>query len=385
MPEATPTSPRRSAPPSWRCPTSRRRRSSWRRCGEGAPWGTTTTRRGSGGRGSCRRSPRRPEPELSPGRSPARPARTTTVPLIHAVVLGIAQGLTEFVPVSSSAHLELLPWFFGWQHFGGDATREQAFDVALHVGTLAGAVTFLRADIRRYAGAALGAVFGARTDGRRTGGDARVGFALALSAVPAAAAGLLLHSALVSAGEQIALIAVALAVVGWVLWWADRRAEQRTAAERPTDEFGVRDAVLLGVGQACALVPGVSRSAATIAVGRLLRFDRESAARVAFLMSLPVIAGAGVFRGLGLVGDSVPAGDLAAMGVGAAAAAATSWLVLGLVFRLLTPAGAADGAADGAAGARSPRRAGHRLFATAAVYRTALAAAVAVTLLAGWR
>ncbi len=326
------------------------------------------------------------------------------------------QGLTEFFPVSSSAHLELLPWLFGWEHFGGDAEREQAFDVALHVGTLIGAAYFLRHEIVRYYKAAIfdGTMQGLRalrqlvarqrtrpdkpngnpstskdsTDPNCLSRDALVGVALVVSLIPAAIVGVVLESALVSLGEVILVIAVALLVGGWLLWWADRFASQRETeqqAERQTGNFGMRDAIYLGLAQACALIPGVSRSGATITVGRLLRFSRTEAARISFLMSLPIIAGAGAFRGLGLIGDDIPADDLAAMGVGLVTAALTAWLALWGMMRLLAPRSPRP--------VRSPKpgqpakhpRIGHQLFTNAALYRSALAILVAVVFLAGWR
>ncbi len=308
------------------------------------------------------------------------------MPIPHSIVLGIVQGLTEFLPVSSSAHLELLPWLFGWEQFDGDAAREQAFDVALHIGTLVGAVFYLRADIARYVKAVIAEVGGRlrpASDGASTQAlphqleqrrDARVGFALLLSVIPAAIVGVVLESALLTLGEEVLVIAIALVVGGWLLWWADRHSANQSnkhgSPERQIDSFGIRESVWLGIAQACALVPGVSRAGATMTIGRLLRFDRSAAARISFLMSLPVIAGAGVFRGLGLIGESVPSADWTAMAVGLVAAALTSWLALWLVIRLLARAGGSIG---------------HRLFSATATYRTALAVLAAVVLFAGWR
>ena len=341
------------------------------------------------------------------------------MPLTHSIVLGIVQGLTEFLPVSSSAHLELVAWFFGWEDFGGDAAREQAFDVALHVGTLVGAAYFLRRDIVRYARAVLGEALallgrrgaagpskqdetgagkrGAAEAGDQTArakqrGDARVGLALALSAIPAAIVAVVLESPLLTLGEEILVIAVALVLGGWLLWWVDRVAGRRSsrAAERQVGNLTLQQAAWLGIAQACALVPGVSRSGATLAAGRLLRFDRSSAARISFLMSLPVIAGAGIFRGLGLVGEGVPAQDWTAMAVGLVTAAITAWFALWVIMHLLAPppgtevgAAGAGGAAAAGSAARIPI--GHRLFTSTAIYRTALAICAAVVLFAGWR
>ncbi len=331
------------------------------------------------------------------------------MPLTHSIVLGIVQGLTEFLPVSSSAHLELLPWLFGWEHFDGNALREQAFDVALHVGTLIGAVYFLRHEIARYYKAAvfegvkqsLRALQRLATGSRnrssdlsntssastevitapgnpaRLSRDALVGMALVVSLVPAAVVGVVLESTLVSLGERVLVIAIALFLGGWLLWWADRFAGQRASkhktqqkVERTLHDFCARDAIGLGLAQACALVPGVSRSGATITVGRLLRFGRIEAARVSFLMGLPIIAGAGAFRGLGLLGDNIPSDDLAAMGVGLVTAALTAWFALRVMMRLLTP---------------KQSRSSHQLFTSTALYRSALAILVTIVFLAGWR
>lgn len=250
--------------------------------------------------------------------------------IFQAVVLGGIQGLTEFVPVSSSGHLALTRWLFGWGL--GDPGLDQAFDVAVHAGTLLGAVLFLRTDIASLLARAL------RTPrGTPQPGD-RLPWLLLGSAVPAVIAGAALETTVADRLGGPVPIALMLIVFGVVLAWADR-----LPAPRQADSFGVRDAVLIGVAQAAALQPGVSRSGATISAARASGFDRDSAARLSFLMSLPLIAGAAGYEGLQMIGDdTLGQGVYGPMLAGGAAAAVTGglavWLVLGLVrTRSFTP------------------------------------------------
>lgn len=249
--------------------------------------------------------------------------------LVHALVLGITQGLTEFLPVSSSGHLEIVPWLLGWDDFGGDTRLENAFDVALHVGTLVGALAFLRADVGRYSRAGIGALVGRH----EWDGDAMIGWMLLASAVPAAAVGVLLESQLLDLAENIVLIAGLLIAFGLLLLWADRRPAARSG--RGVEVFSWRDAALMGAGQACALLPGVSRSGVTMTVGRALRFDRSASARLAFLMSLPLIGGAGLYRGLSLASDGFPMELMGSFLVGMASAAVTGWCAVWATLRFL--------------------------------------------------
>ncbi len=228
---------------------------------------------------------------------------------LHAIVLGIVQGLSEFFPISSSAHLELTRWLFGWEELSGDL--ETSFDVAVHLGTLAGAVYHLRADVAKYTVAGLAPL--AR---RPLTNDGRIAWFLVVSAVPAGLAGVVLADQ-VDALESVATIAVMLIVFGLVLLIADRMPERRGQAE-----FTLRDALLMGLGQALALQPGVSRSGATLTVSRLLGFGREAAARLVFLMSMPIIAGAGVFA---LLDSDIPSSFWSPFLWGTATSAVTGW------------------------------------------------------------
>lgn len=211
------------------------------------------------------------------------------MPILHAIVLGIVQGLSEFLPISSSGHLAITPWLFGWDDFGDNESLAKSFDVALHVGTLAGAIAFFRADLVVYAREGLRMVAPRnRIDAPPEG---TIAWLLAVSAVPAAITGVALNSTIERLDDEFWLIGVMLVVGAGLLLVADRIGGVR----RPGD-FRLRDALLMGVGQAAALQPGVSRSGVTITVARALKFDRVAAARLSFLMSLPIIAGAGVYK-----------------------------------------------------------------------------------------
>ena len=247
--------------------------------------------------------------------------------VLHAIVLGLVQGLTEFLPVSSSGHLTLLPWLFGWDDFSGNEALERAFDVALHLGTLVGAVAYLRRDIMRYLGA------GAQWLVERgpLTGDARVVCLLVATAVPTAVIGVVILVVGDDPGDRIWLVAVCLAAFGVLLRIADGRPGER----QPTDlRFG--EAFLLGAVQGLAFQPGVSRAGVALTTARWLRIDRAEAARFVFLMSLPVIAGAGLVK----LGDlSVPGGWWPAFALGTAAAALSGWVGVGWMLRLLSRVG----------------------------------------------
>jgi undecaprenyl-diphosphatase len=218
------------------------------------------------------------------------------VPILHAIVLGITQGLSEFLPISSSGHLRLVPWLFGWHDFTGQAHLEKTFDVALHLGTLVALLVYFAKDIVVLARAGL-------RRGALATRDGKLAWLLVASAVPAGLTGALLSDVIERNTNQIPLIATMLVVFGLALGWADRR-----EGGRPIEEATLRDAVYMGIGQAAALQPGVSRSGVTMTVGRLGGLDRAGAARFAFLMSIPITAGALVFKGLDVAKDGLPHG-----------------------------------------------------------------------------
>lgn len=199
---------------------------------------------------------------------------------LHALALGVLQGLTEFLPISSSAHLALFPRFLGWPDSG------LAFDVALHLGTLAGVVSYFWKELRRFVEGWLQPNDPAYQDERRT-----VMF-LIIATLPGALAGLLLEHKIETVFRSPALMAGALIVMGIGLAVADRfRAGRKQIAD-----LTVPTALGLGIAQSLALIPGVSRSGITITVALALGFTRTEAARFSFLMSIPIIAGAGMLK-----------------------------------------------------------------------------------------
>ena len=271
-----------------------------------------------------------------------------TMPLFHAIVLGITQGLSEFLPISSSGHLRLVPWLFGWNDFTGHKHLEQTFDVALHLGTLVGAIAYFRMDLVRLVRGGLSAL----RPGHRSvdpagvtvetgvrpapgpegpyGDEGKLAWLLLASAMPAAALGALLSDQLDTLAHHEWLIGVLLVVFGLVLLWADRLGGRRTA-----DTFSLRDAVLMGAAQCLALAPGVSRSGSTITAGRAVGLERDAAARLSFLMSLPIIAGALVFKGANLAKDGMPAGFGPAFAWGILASAVTGYAAVWGTLRLI--------------------------------------------------
>jgi undecaprenyl-diphosphatase len=208
--------------------------------------------------------------------------QTGTVSIIHAIILGITQGLSEYLPISSSGHLILVPWLFGWDDFAGNESLEKTFDVALHLGTLVGAVAYFRHDIVRLTHAAFT---------KPTSTDGRLGWLVVVSAVPAAVTGALFADTIEENTNQIWLIGVMMIVGALLLALADGVRGKRTI-----DEVGFKDAMIMGAAQAIALQPGVSRSGVTITAGRFCGLSRDGAARFAFLMSLPITAGALLFK-----------------------------------------------------------------------------------------
>jgi len=249
--------------------------------------------------------------------------------VFRAIILGVVQGLTEFLPVSSSGHLQLVPWLFEWDTFDGDEELANAFDVALHLGTLVGAMAYFWNDVWRYLKAGLGSLSpAARKDGLST--DARIAWLLIVATVPAGITGVLLEEVLAS-DDHIWLTAACLAIFGVVLAVADR-----LAGDRDLESFRLRDALAVGIGQALALQPGVSRSGITMTVARVLKFSRVEAARLSFLMSLPIIFGAGVFKYLDIGGlGGIPADMRTAFLAGIIASGVTGFLAVWGLIKLL--------------------------------------------------
>jgi undecaprenyl-diphosphatase len=248
------------------------------------------------------------------------------VPILHAVVLGIVQGLTEFLPVSSSGHLLLVPWLFGWDDLGS-ASVKKAFDVALHIGTLIAVIAYFRHDVLRYVREGLRLLV--RRE-RPVNEDGRIAWLLMLSVVPAAAVGALFEEFIDESLGTPTIIAISLIVFGLLLGWADR-----SAGTRPMESYRVPDALIVGAAQALALNPGTSRSGITITAARRRGFSRDAAARLSFLMSLPITAGAIVFKMTGLVADGIPDGLLVPMIVGIVTSAIAGWIAVWGTLRLV--------------------------------------------------
>jgi undecaprenyl-diphosphatase len=241
-------------------------------------------------------------------------------------VLGITQGVTEFAPISSSGHLILVPWLFDWPILS-DPNLNKTFDVALHMGTLVGALVYFRSDVVRYTAAWIRSI---RARGIQTT-DQRLAWALVVGTIPGVLIGVTLEGVIQDQLGQPWLILVMLAVFGVVLYVVDRRA----SASRGLDTLSVGNGWWLGVAQAVSLQPGVSRSGVTITAARAMGFDRPTAARFSFLLSLPIIAGAGMYKGLDLVREGIPAGMHGAFLAGVVASAVSGFLVIAFLLAYL--------------------------------------------------
>jgi undecaprenyl-diphosphatase len=273
----------------------------------------------------------------------------------QALALGIVQGATELLPISSSGHLILLPWAAGWRYLEQHPDFNKTFDVALHLGTLVAVVLYFWGDVVRLVRAWF------RSVGRRrvATDEERIAWYIAVATVPAAITG--------AAGEGFIedhlgdpwQIAILLAVFAVLLWLADR-----VAARRALQDIGWKGAVGVGLAQCLALMPGVSRSGITITAGRLLRLDRDQAARLSFLLLIPIVFGASVWKGITDVAlEGLPPGSVGPFVVGMLGAAVVGlvaiWALLGYVRR--------------------------HTYAVFVLYRLALAAAILVAIGAGWR
>jgi undecaprenyl-diphosphatase len=233
----------------------------------------------------------------------------------QALALGLVQGATELLPISSSAHLILVPWLADWEYLEENDDFNQTFDVALHLGTLIAVAAYFWSDL-----VALTLAWFRSVRRRRVAApDERVAWFVVVATVPAAVVGALGSEAIPEHLGEPWQIAILLAVFGVLLWIADRRPVRREMAD-----LGVREAVLVGAAQSLALAPGVSRSGITITAGRFLGLDRDQAARVAFLLLVPITLGAVLWQGLTdvVLGD-VPPGSAGPFVVGVLAAAAS--------------------------------------------------------------
>jgi undecaprenyl-diphosphatase len=202
---------------------------------------------------------------------------------IQAIILGIVQGLTEFLPISSTAHLRLVPAFAGWEDPG------TAFTAVVQLGTMAAVLLYFRHDLWNIARAWLRSL---RDPAARGTLDARLGWYLIVGTIPISILGLAFKDKIETDARQLVLIGIAMIVLGLIL----ELAEQVGRKERDISSLTMRDGILIGFAQAAALVPGVSRSGSTLTAGLFLGFDRVAAARYSFLLSVPAVVLSGLFE-----------------------------------------------------------------------------------------
>ena len=277
--------------------------------------------------------------------------------ILQAALVGLLQGLTEFIPISSSAHLELAPWIAGWETDG--LIGSLAFDVFLHLGTLVALLVYFFRDWLRYIGAWLASV-----RERRIGADPdrKIAWLLIAATIPAGIIGFALESAIEEAfhgDNDLARLAIAafLVVGATALYLADRLGARR----RDLDDMTAPTALTIGLSQALALLPGISRSGATITAGLALGLTREAAARFSFLLATPITLGAGLYGSRRLFEESLTGTEWAAIAVGFTVAAVSGLVAIGCLLSWL-------------------RR---RSVAVFSLYRVAFAAVIVVLVLAG--
>jgi len=241
----------------------------------------------------------------------------------QALVLGITQGLTELLPISSSGHLILVPWIADWRYLEAHPDFNKTFDVALHLGTLVAVVAYFWSDVVSYVGAWIASV---RRRSIKTP-DERLAWGVFFATIPAALAGAAGEETIENHLGQPWQIAIFLAVFGVLLWVADRRPQRRGLGG-----LGVGTAFAIGVSQILALMPGVSRSGITITTGRFGGLDRDAAARFSFLLLIPIVFGAVLYKGVKhVVLESLPAGSTGPFVVGTLAAAAVGLVAIDLL------------------------------------------------------
>lgn len=241
--------------------------------------------------------------------------------ILQAIALAVLQGLTEFLPISSSAHLILLPVIVGWEDQG------LAFDVAVHVGTLTAVVVYYRKDLAIIISAWLGSIVG-----KGVNDEAKLAWYVGLGTIPVGLVGISLSDNIQEVLRSPLVIAGATIVFALLLWWAEKRAKEQR------DTITLLDAVMVGLFQAIALIPGTSRSGITITAGLLLGLKREYAAKFSFLLSIPVIALAGSLKALELYQSAI-AVSWGYMFIGAAISAIVAYLSIAWFLRLLSNIG----------------------------------------------
>ena len=239
---------------------------------------------------------------------------------VQAVIFGAVQGLTEFLPISSTAHLILLPWLMGWPDPG------LAFDVALHLGTLVALLIYFRAEWIALIGSAFGII-----QGRTQSPDARMAMFIVVATVPGAVAGALLEHKVEDTFRAPQLIAIMLIVMAIVLVCAEVVGRRK----KSLNEMSWGDAIGVGFAQAFAIVPGVSRSGSTITAGLFLNMKREAAARFSFYLSAPIIAGAVAKKMFDILRGGLDLEQLAPLVIGIVSSGIIGYLAIAFLMRYL--------------------------------------------------
>lgn len=249
------------------------------------------------------------------------------MPIFHAVILGVVQGLTEFIPVSSSGHLIAVPALLGW------SIQSLSFDVSAHMGTLIAVIAYFRRDwARMLSGFARHILRGVKYEATAPlEENGRLLVPMLVACVPAAVVGFLWEDFIEQTLREWYWVAAALVLVGLVMLAAERVGRKR----REISDMGYFDFILIGCAQAMALFPGVSRSGITISAGLFRNLDRAAAARFSFLFSTPIIFGAGMMALKDLAQNGLPAQEAAAFGAGFVAAAVSGYVAIGFLMRYL--------------------------------------------------
>jgi undecaprenyl-diphosphatase len=243
------------------------------------------------------------------------------VSTFEAIVLGITQGLTEFLPISSTAHLRIVPAFAGWEDPGA------AFTAVVQLGTMAAVLLYFREELLKIARAWLRSL---RDPAARSELDARIGWYLVIATIPIGIFGFAFKDQIENGARDLYVISIALIVMGLVLGVADRVGTR----DRDLEQIRTKDGVAIGFAQALALVPGVSRSGATISAGLFMGLDRTSAARFSFLLSVPAVVLSGLFE-LRHAGDNQIA-SIGALAISTALAFVFGYLSIAFLLRYLT-------------------------------------------------
>jgi len=238
----------------------------------------------------------------------------------------VVQGLTEFLPISSSGHLIIVPWLQEYTFLTENDSFNKTFDVALHGGTLIAAIAFFRSEVWRLI---VGFVTVVRKRAIETS-EERLAIAIAIGTIPAVIAGGLASDFIDEHLGEPWMIAIQLIFFAALLDWADHKAQQRSL-----ERTQVRDGLWIGLAQILALAPGTSRSGITITAGRFLGLDRDAAARFSFLLLIPIVAGATLFKGISAVHEGLPSGVAGPMVVGTVAAAVSGYFAIVFLLRLV--------------------------------------------------